>query len=126
MSNLIQLEKQLLAHDLQCADLPSILLLGEEDLSISTLSNLCKNLKIALTKTDSSLSEIGPLSSNIFLPDRIVGFFVGSRRFGEFRLEMSKSILSLSNVGEEVKVVIKEIWQLLAEDVYGNCHCLHN
>lgn len=100
MSNLVQLEEQLLAHDLQCANLPGILLLGKENLTISTLSNLCKNLEIALTKTDSSLSEVGTLSSSIFLPDRVVCFFVGCRRFGEFGFEVGESILSLANVGQ--------------------------
>jgi hypothetical protein len=99
VSNLIQLEQQLLAHDLQGADLSGILLLSEEDLSISTLSNLCKDLEIALAKTDSTLSEIGTLSSNIFLPDRIIRFLVGCRRFGEFGFEVTESSLSLSDIG---------------------------
>jgi hypothetical protein len=52
----IQFEQQLLTHDLQRTDLSRILLLGKEDLSISTLSNLRKNLEISLSKTDATLS----------------------------------------------------------------------
>lgn len=56
MSNLIQFEQQLLAHDLQRANFPGIFLLSKEDLSISTLTNLCKDLEIALPETNAALS----------------------------------------------------------------------
>lgn len=106
MSNLIQLEQQLLAHNLQRTNLPSVLLLSEEDLSISALSNLCKNLEIPLAKTHSTLSQIGTLSTNIFLPDRIVCFFGSCWRIGEFGFEVAESVLSSSDVAQEVEVII--------------------
>lgn len=93
MPNLIKLEEELLAHNLQCADLPSILLLGEEDLAVTALTHLCKNLEITLAETNTALAEIGTLSPNIFLPHRIVGLFGGSWGLREFCLEVIESSL---------------------------------
>lgn len=48
VANLVQLEQQLLAHDLQSAHFTRILLLGQIDLSIATLADLCENLEVTL------------------------------------------------------------------------------
>src|SRR3954463_13757643 len=98
MSNLIQLEQQLLAHDFQRTNLPSILLLGKEDLSIATLSDLCKNLEISLAETNTTFSEICAFSPDIFVPNRIVGIFWSCRRFRVFGFEVGKTSLSRSDV----------------------------
>jgi hypothetical protein len=83
--------------------------LSEENLSISALANLCENLKISLAKADSSLSEVGALPTGIFLPIRVICFFIGCRRWGKFGLEVTESSLSLSDVGKEIKVVIEKV-----------------
>ena len=106
MSDLVQLEQQLFAHDIQSTDFSGIFLLGEEDLTIATLSDLCEDLKVALPKTYSTLSQIGSLSTNVFGPDWIISFFGSGRRIGEFGFEMSKTILASTDVGQEIKVVI--------------------
>jgi len=48
VANLVQLEQQLLAHDLQSAHLTRVFLLGQVDLSIATLTDLCENLEVTL------------------------------------------------------------------------------
>ena len=109
MSNFVKFEQQLLAHDLQCTDFSSVLLLCKENLTVATLSDLCEDLEITLAEADSSLSKIGTLSSSILLPNRVVGFFGclwGSRKLG---LKMGKSVLSRANVCEKVVVVIEEV-----------------
>jgi hypothetical protein len=107
--DLVQLEEQFLTHDLQRTNFSSILLLRKENLSISTLSNLCEDLKVSLPKTDSTLSEISTLSTNVFRPDRIVCLFVSRRRLGEFGFEVVETVLASTDIGQEIKVVIKEI-----------------
>jgi hypothetical protein len=100
MPDFIKLKKEFLAHDLQRANLPSILLLCEENLSISTLSNLSKNLKVTLAKTNSAFSQVGTFSTCIFLEYFIVGIFVCLWRCGELSLELIESILSCADVCE--------------------------
>jgi hypothetical protein len=72
--------------------------LGKEDLSISALSYLCKNLEISLPETNATLSEVGSLSTDILLPDRIVSFFGCGRRSWEFGFEVIDAILAGANV----------------------------
>ena len=87
--------------------------MGEEDLSISTLSDLCKDLKISLTKTNATLSQVGALSTYILLPKGVVGFFRCRRWFGEFGFEVSEAGLAVSNICEEVKIIIKKVYYSL-------------
>ncbi len=98
MSDLVKLEKKLLGHDLQGTNFSSVLLRGEEDLSITTLSNLCENLEISLAKTNTPLSKIRTLSSHILLPNRIIRLFRSFWRIRKFGLEVGKAILSRTNV----------------------------
>jgi len=63
MPDLVQLEKKLLAHDLQRTDFPRILLRRQVDLSIATLSNLGENLEVTMLQSRTALSQIGPLST---------------------------------------------------------------
>ena len=126
MPDLVQLEKKFLAHNLQSTNLPGILLLGEEDLSITTLSNLCEDLEISMTKTDPSFSEISALSANILLPDRIVSLFICRRRFRKLGSKMAESSMSLSYVAEKVKVVIEEVYQTISRLCLKGCEYLHN
>ena len=84
--------------------------MGQEDLSISALSYLCEDLKISLPKSNATFSEIGALSADILLPDGIVCLLGGGWRLGVFGLEVGKTVLSVSNVGQEVEVVIKKVY----------------
>jgi len=112
MSDLVQLEEQLLAHHLQSTDFPGILLLRQENLSISTLSNLCEDLEVTLPKTNPTLSEIGALSTTYF-DQTGYKFLVGCRRFGEFGFEVIETVLASADVGQEIEVVIQEICTVL-------------
>lgn len=49
MSNLVHLEQELLAHDLQSADLARIFLLRKIYLTIPTLTNLRENVEITIS-----------------------------------------------------------------------------
>lgn len=48
MSDFVQFEEKLLAHYLESTDFSGILLFSQKDLSIAALSNLGKNLEVAL------------------------------------------------------------------------------
>lgn len=113
VSDLVELEQQLLAHDLQRADFPSILLLRQENLPVPTLSDLGENLEITLAQTNTTLPEIGTLSTSIFRPDWVVVFFGSGRWFWELGTELVESILSSTNVAEEVEVVVEEVCRQL-------------
>jgi hypothetical protein len=116
VSNFIQFEEQLLAHNLQRTNFSGILLLGKEDLSISTLSNLRKDLEITLPETNPTLSEIGSLSANVLLPDRIV-CFLGRGRRGR---EVLEAVLASADVRQEIEIVIKEVCRLSASGHINN------
>jgi len=109
MPNLIQLEEEFLAHNLQCAYFSRILLLGEENLSVTTLADLSKNLEVSLTKTNTTLSQVGTLSPNILLPKWVICFFGCRRGVGVFGFEVRKAGLTVADVGEEIEIVIKEV-----------------
>jgi hypothetical protein len=61
---------------------------------------LCKDLEIALAKTNTALSQIRTLSTSIFLPNWVVGFFGGLWGFWEFGSEVVESVLASTNVAE--------------------------
>ena len=109
MANLIQLEQQLLAHDLQRAHLSRVLLLGQVDLAVSTLTDLCENLEIAMSQLCSPLSQIGPLASEILGHERVVFVFGCLWRLGHARLELLCAALTLVHVAEEVEIVVEEV-----------------
>lgn len=109
MADLVELEQQLLAHDLQRADLLGILLLSQEHLAIATLSDLRKNLKVTLSESHPSLAEIGSLSTGILVPHMGEGLFVGIGRKGVLVFEGIESVLAVADVGEEVEVVVQEV-----------------
>ena len=109
MANLVKLEKQLLAHDLQRADFSGILLLRKEDLTVATLSDLCQDLEVTMSKADASLSEVSTLTTRIFLPQIIVSLFIGLGRRRNFGFERIKSSLTATNISQEVEVVVQEV-----------------
>lgn len=67
MPNLIEFKEKLFAHDFQGAHLPRVFLCGKIDLSISTLSDLRQDLKIAVSKSCTSLPQICALSAQVFV-----------------------------------------------------------
>jgi hypothetical protein len=106
VSNLIELEKQFLAHDFQGTDFARVLLLSEINLSISALSDLSENLEVAMSKSRSALSQVCPLTAQIFAKRGVVLLFFG---FGWWRvacLKLVQASLTVMDVAEEIKVVI--------------------
>lgn len=113
MANLVELEQQLLAHHLQSTNFACVLFLGQKDLSISSLANLCEDLEIALSKPDSSFSKIGTFSAGVFVPHLSMVLLVGLWWRWIFGLEGCQTLLSGPDIGKEIEVVIEEICSLL-------------
>lgn len=109
VADLIQLEQQPLAHDLQRAHLLRIFLLGQEHLTVASLPDLGKDLEVALAKTCPPLAEIGSLSASVFVPHLLVRLIWSLGRVGEFVLESIEAALTIANICEEIKVVVKEV-----------------
>lgn len=109
MADLIQLEEQFLAHDLQRAHLLGVLLLGQKHLTVATLTDLCEDLEVTLAKSHPSLSEISSFPTGILVPHLVVGVIIGRGRRGEFLFEGIEAILAITSVGEEVKVVVEKV-----------------
>lgn len=74
MSDLVQLEEKLLAHDLESADFLRVLLFGQVHLAIATLPDLCKDLEITVAKSGSPFPQIGSFSSKILVPGLLILF----------------------------------------------------
>lgn len=117
MSDLVKLEEKFLAHHLESANLSGVLLLSEEHLTIATLSDLCENLEVSLAKTNTTLSQVCTLSSSIFMPKRIVGLCWSNRRSRIFCLEMAETILTGTDICQEIEVVVEEVYISLAVQV---------
>lgn len=98
MSDLIKLEEQLLAHDLERANLASVFLLCQEYLTISTLTDLSQNLKVPLTEADTALSQICALTTGIFMPQWVVDLLGCGWRGRILGLELAQSILARANI----------------------------
>lgn len=109
MPDLIQFEEKLLAHHFQCTNLSGILLRSKVYLSITTLTDLCKNLEITMTESCTALSKVGPFSTQIFVSGCFI-FLCGcgwrSRKLG---VEKFCTAMAVVHVAEEVKVMVKEI-----------------
>lgn len=79
------------------------------------MSNLCKNLEIALAEADSTLTKIGSLSTNILLPDRVICILGSLGRSREFGFEVIKAGLSGADIGQEIEIVVEEIFILISK-----------
>jgi hypothetical protein len=110
MPNLIKLEEKLLAHDLQGTDLPGILFLRKEYLTISALPDLGQDLEVTLPKPNATLSEVGTFPSSIFLPHRVVDFCRRIRRRRILIMEETESIMSRANIGQKVEIIVQEVF----------------
>lgn len=111
MADLVQFEEQLLAHDLQRTHLLGVLLLGQEDLAITALTDLCEDLEVTLSKSDPSLAEISSFPTGVLVPHLVVGVVVGLGRGRKLLLEGIQATLSIASVGEEVKIVVEEVFR---------------
>jgi hypothetical protein len=78
-------------------------------LTISTLADLGEDLEVAMSKTSATLSEVGSLSSEVFVQCRVIDLGWGVRRRWVCLLECSLSALTVVNVRKKVEVVIKEV-----------------
>jgi len=77
--DLIQLEQKLLAHDLQRADLPSVLLLREIHLTITTLTDLSENLEVTVPQSGSSAAQLRSFATKVLLEVGLVLFGIHRR-----------------------------------------------
>lgn len=120
MADFVQLEQQLLAHDLQRAHLLGVLLLSQKDLAVATLTDLGEDLEVTLAKSHPSLAEISSFPTGILVPHLVVGVIIsrGGRR--ELLFEGIEAVLAIASVGEEVKVVVEEVCQ---ENILVNGAC---
>lgn len=109
MTDLVQLEQQLLAHDLQRAHLLGVLLLGQKNLAITTLTDLGEDLEVTLAKSHPSLAEISSFPTGILGPHLVVGVIIGRGRRRELLFEGIEAVLTIASVGEEVKVVVEKV-----------------
>jgi hypothetical protein len=109
MADFIQLEQQCLAHDFQCADLARVLLLRQKHLSVASLSDLGKNLEIALPQASATLPKIGAFAAKVLSKGIVVLGFWRLRRRGVLRFELSEAVLAGVDVGQEVVVVVEEV-----------------
>jgi len=63
MSDLIELEQQILAHDFQRTDFACVLLLRQIHLTIATLTDLSENLEVSVSESSATLAQIGTLTA---------------------------------------------------------------
>lgn len=116
VSHFVKLEEKLLAHDLESADFSGVLLLSQEYLSISSLSDLCKDRKVTLPQSRASIAEIRPFSAQVLREVGLILAFIGLGWGWVVFLESCHSRLTGVDVAEEVVIVIKEICHALAID----------
>lgn len=107
--DLIQLEQKLLAHDLQRADLPSVLLLREVDLTITSLTDLGENLKVTVPQPGSSATQLCSFATKVLLQIGLIFFGVHRRWQRVVFLECVHAPLSGVNIAEKVVVVVEEV-----------------
>ena len=108
MSDFVKLKEKFLAHDFQSAHLLCVLLGCQEDLSVATLSDLGEDLKISLTQSCATFTEIGTFSSKVLVLHRVVF----RRSLGWCRVlcvELPMSKLSLMYIVEKIEVVVEEV-----------------
>lgn len=106
MPDFVQLEKQFLAHDLQRADFPSIFLGCKINLTIASLPDLGKDLKIAMSQPSPSLPQIGSLSAKVLVPGRLVLLLWGLGWRWHRAAENLFTVLTVVDVAQEIKVII--------------------
>ena len=85
-------------------------------MTVSTLANLCKDLKVTVTKTGAAFAEVSPFAPEILLECWIVVILWSSRRRGICSLEGSLPGLAVVNVRKQIEVVVKEVCSLVSRD----------
>lgn len=109
VAHLVQLEQQLLAHDLQGAHLLRVLLLGQEHLTVTTLPDLCQDLEVALSESHTPLAQVCPLATGVLAPHLLIGLLIGLGRFRVFGAEGVEAALAVASIAQEIKVVVEEV-----------------
>lgn len=105
MSNLVHLDQGPLSQLLECTDLTRLLLLCEEDFTVSTLTDLRDDVELSQLELGTSLSQQSSLSTKVGLGISSAGSVVG---IGS-HLEVGQALLSIGNVAQVVKVVVEEV-----------------
>lgn len=72
-------------------------------------------MEIALAKANPTLAKVGSLSASILLPDRVVCFFGSLGRSRKFGFEVIEAGLSGADIGQEIEIVVKEIFILISK-----------
>jgi hypothetical protein len=109
VTNLVQLEQQFLAHDLQCTHFSRFLLLCQIYLSVATLTDLSQDLEITMSQLCSPLPQICSFSSQIFGHESIILIFWSFWWLGYTLPELLRAGLTVVDVAEEVEVVVEEV-----------------
>lgn len=110
VADLVQLEQKLLAHYLQGAYLLRVLLLGQEYLTVTTLSDLREDLEVTLSESHTSFSQISPLATGVLAPHLLPGLLIGLGRIRVFRAEGVEATLAIAGIVQQIKVVVKKVW----------------
>lgn len=110
MTDLVQLKQQLLAHDFEGTNFTGVLFLSQVHLSITTLANLGENLEVALPQSSASLAEVGTFTTEILCKSIVVLFFGRLRWRRILRFELGETVLAGMYVGEEVVIVVEEVF----------------
>jgi hypothetical protein len=98
-----------MSRSVKSAHFSGVLLLRQEYLTVAALSDLGQDLEVGMPESHSSFTQIGPFPSSILVPHMFIGFLVGLRRGGIFGLESIESILPISDISEEIEVVVQEV-----------------
>lgn len=109
MSDLIKLEQELLAHDLERADLARILLRREIDLSIATLTNLCEDLEVTVAQPCTTLAQIGAFPAEIDLVRPFPFRISEALRLWVLSVKLCQAVLTVVDVGKEIIVVVEKV-----------------
>ena len=91
-------------------------------MSVSSLTNLCEDLKVTLSESSSSLAEVGALTAEILCKSIIVLSFRCLGRCWVLCLELAETVLARVYVGEEVVVVVEEVYTIDEYNPYDLPH----
>ena len=109
MSDLIKLEQELLAHDLERAHLFCVLLLGQEYLAIAALSDLREDLEVTVAQPCTTLAQIGAFPAEIDLVRPFPFRISEALRLWVLSVKLCQAVLTVVDVGKEIIVVVEKV-----------------
>lgn len=111
MSDFVELEEELLAHDLESTDLSGVFFLREVDLTIATLADLGKNLEVTMPESSPAFAQICALAAEVLRQVCIVLVSGSCRGIWVVLVKCVNALLSVVNIAQQVVVIIEEIYQ---------------